>query len=389
MDIYIKNIQGFQGEHRFTIGKGVTTITARFNGTGKTTFFDCLRALTVPQSLSKEDLEFLVTFEHRIGQFEITVGGDSYGFLCDRTSLMFTRQLEGDTEERSSEPFPEAAKAVGVYVHDKTAINICDRFSNLFSSSHGAFNNTLLESLMKDMELEEFLLDVINEVQYLNEMLNMSRTDLHKAEAQLSVLQQYTKVGAFYEILEDVSLVDQYECIRDIYYTLHSVNLEASPVVFNGLPHFTDVLQGLQEISVVGSHVHAGTVLETLCEVADLINYITVSRPIQDDTILVTDLLENLECLVSTEPISPTVFSVVDAMESLGEMEIISEAIEDLPVELFLTITKTLVDIVNLNYEIEGIVSERAKREKLLVDFIYECPLRGRVYIIEGECISA
>ena len=435
MIVTIRNIQGFHGEHIFEIKNGITMISAKFNGTGKTTFFDCLRALTVPHTLSKEDKEFLVTFNKSKGLFTIEIDGDKYGFECDRKDLIFFRQLDGDMLEKSIEPFEDGKSFVNVFEHEGVPINICDRFSNLFSGSHGAFNNSLLESLLKDAKLERFL-------EITEEDLKESQRELVSLQERRDSLireikstQHYSKLKKFQGILDDENLVITYNALKDIFFGLDSFCETEGEVSSEGLLEFSELYETLKSIEITPVPIYMEEALIPLCNlqeemeawkcVATVDKCLEVILPILEDIIqwgsyecispeleVLLNLQESLQSWEEITFVSTELILVANVLETLLGIQMVTEVqsllsdftdlLEDLIVvetlgrkldtsnlEIFFSIMDSLGEIKDNLDSLEESRNLAKVCENTLLKYKYECPIKGMVYIVGGECVNA
>jgi len=432
--VTIKDIQGFYGEHTFEIKDGITMISAKFNGTGKTTFFDCLRALTVPHTLSKEDKEFLVNFTKCKGLFSIEINGDLYGFECDRKDLIFFRHLDGDVLEKSIEPFEDGKSFVNVFEHEGIPINICDRFSNLFSGSHGAFNNSLLESLLKDAKLERFL-------EITEEDLKESQCELISLQErrdslirEIDSIQHYPKLKKFQGILEDENLVITYNALKDIFFGLSSICETKGEISLAGVLEFSELYEILKGIEFTPVPVYLDEALiplynlqeemeewkcvvivdnslevilpiledidkwegceyilfklEVLLDLQESLQSWEESTPVTIELVLVANVLETLLSIQPMTKVQTLLSEFTSILEDLMEVEISGPKLETSDLEIFFSIINSLREIKDNLDSLEENRYLAKKSENTLLKYKYKCPVKGMVYIVGGECVN-
>ena len=199
------NIQGFLGHHVFHLSTGINSIFSKFNGTGKSTFFDCLRLIAAKENYSKDDLYFMVNHNATEAFFRMTNHlNEAYGFFLNRDTGMFfyTRQLPEEEVEYSEYVFPEMNLKLNLFVKNITYVNIADRFIDLFSSSNAVFNSGLVQELMLHDELEKV---------YAELLLRMENTknDMNKIFSECNTLLIKRDCLPYYSKLQDLKLLLQ------------------------------------------------------------------------------------------------------------------------------------------------------------------------------------
>ena len=211
------NIQGFVGLHSFTLEEGINSISSKYNGTGKSTLFDCLRLLAARNNHDKEDLFYMVNHDALEGFFRMTTScGEAYGFYMDKEkgSFLYTRLLPDDTAVAYSDhPFPEMWQKLNLFVKNGNYVNIADRFIDLFTSSNVSFNSGLVQELMLHEEAEKVYSELLSRMEFAKEDMTKKFSEANTLMVQRDALPFYPKLQNLANILHNEELIFNYETL--------------------------------------------------------------------------------------------------------------------------------------------------------------------------------
>jgi len=367
MQVYLKNIQGFRGDFTYTIEPGLNVITSKFNGTGKTTFFECLKFLHNPSSLDKISRKFLLNKNEQKGVFMITVEECQFGFILEGDSFSLVSKLKNEEVFTYSQtPHPLLSEYTQVFVKDASFINVCDRFLNLFSSSHTAYNHELVNSFLTSRSLEKS-----------NELINLEKDAAQKNYEYLlsnfnyysdllNSSQNYQHIKEFEEALECEDLIVLYEELDNILQCLKRCNIQ-KPIID------TKYSKAFLELS---------NILGAIRKRTPLVDYNLIDK--------FTDVLPLLQQLKPQH--RPLVVDAAGELLTLYEMttklQKSSPTVETVAVSEFATLYELLIQIESNETRFATLQKGIDTEKKKIKSFEHPCPVKGTVYIVGGECLS-
>jgi len=363
------NIQGFIGYHYFTLEEGINSISSKYNGTGKSTLFDCLRLLAARNNHDKEDLFYMINHNALEAFFRMTTSeGETYGFYIEKEkgSFLYTRKLpDEETIQYSEYVFPEMFEKLNLFVKRGNYVNIADRFIDLFSSSNATFNSGLVQELMIHEETEKVYTELLSRMEFSKENMTKKYTEANTLFVQKELLPFYPKLKELYNLLYNEELVFNYETMVDILEEITLVQ-RASPTIFIDYSylHFIKVKE------LVAGFVPTET---------------TVDLSLCLDMVGLTQLRQNLHQLYPVnEEVSPMLISTLRLLSEIkNEISLLEAELSllCLPPEL-LTLQKTKEVILELQEEKQSLklettnasfllsLSREIKKVELLLPFI-------------------
>lgn len=415
MEIYLENIQGFKGKFHYSLDSNINVITAKHNGTGKTTFFECLKLLCCKNLFTKEDLEFFVNKDCNWGQFCIYIRelGIAYGFECTKKKVIYYRMFDDeDGVEKNSEPFPEAERDLNVFIKGNSIINICDRFIDLFSSSNEKLNYTLMRDLTSHQGIDEMINRAEDSLHIHQEHLKIQMQELKFINRELTNTKYFKNIETLESILNQDgfiqihdNLVDSFIYISSLYPEAQSiillpleiwiqlynltlqVQLETSEVKLIKTEEFYDVYNSMQQVQ---SHskcitelpiLHFNECYNILSNIAEGISVINLTS--LEILLDIYESFRKITLLTNTKLLmlmvcNLEIFNNIVPANKINKKSLLS------------TFTDIYYTLTNCYENIELI--EHSKQEVNLIknqlqSFTQDCPLYEKVYIVDGECI--
>lgn len=242
------NIQGFLGYHSFTIEEGINSISSKYNGTGKSTLFDCLRLLAVRANHDNDALFYMINHDALEAFFRVTnKENEVYGFYLNKEkgSFLYTRHLPEDESIQYSEyVFPEMWEKLNLFVKNGNYVNIADRFIDLFSSSNISFNSSLVQELMLHEETEKVYEELLSRMDLTKNEMSQLYAEANTLMLQRDQLPHYPKLVDLYNLLYNEELLFNYEIVVAILGQVSSLQL--MPTLIK-LPQEVTGLYRLQE----------------------------------------------------------------------------------------------------------------------------------------------
>lgn len=396
MDIQLYNIQGFRGEHRYTIDDYVTIINSKHNGVGKTTLYDCIRFLCDSTQVDKEEQEFFLNLNETEGLFSVTRNGITHGFILIRNKPpVFYRQFEGDEVERNSENFTTASQDIGILAVNGALLNIFSKEVNLFSGSGGGKNYQLVKEITTHQQTEEML-------ELLERSVNINQTELSNLRAEKR------GVDAQLEAMPYFLYVDQLEALL-------------ADEFYEDLETFSEVvLESIGKLKEV-EKLNFNSSIEELFRVEDSLNLIQCTdftvpsiKPLEDIAEL-TEVLDRLQPTViydlNTEPLDlllaledsfnkivPSGMTVIpevaplEILDNLNQQLSKFQAVETL--EVSSSLPSLLSNICIKLGQMTTACNQEARANKLIASSKkglehkrVGCPIREEVYLIDGKCV--
>jgi len=230
------NIQGFLGYHIFTLSKGINSISSKYNGTGKSTLFDCLRLLAVRGNHEKDDLFYMINHDALEAFFRVTnEHNEVYGFYLNKEkgSFLYTRQLPEEGVQYSEYAFPEMWEKLNLFVKNNNYVNIADRFIDLFSSSNVSFNSGLVRELMLHEETEKVYEELISRMGLTKEEMSCLFAESNTLMAQRDLLPRYQKLDELSNIIGNDELIFNYETLESVLQEISLLQKELPYVVID------------------------------------------------------------------------------------------------------------------------------------------------------------
>ena len=368
MTVTLKNIQGFRGDFTYTIEPGLNVITSMFNGTGKTTFFECLKFLHNPGSLDKTNRKFLLNKNEHKGVFVITVEECSFGFILEGDQYSLVSKLKGEEVFTYSQtPHPMLNSYTHVFFTEESFINICDRFLNLFSSSHTVYNHELVKSFLTSPFLEKanelISIEKISAQRSYDEALN----NLNHYNDMLKISYFYPNLEQFKKALDCEDTLVYYESLDEVLQLLRRCT-QSKPFIEVEAMNELMVLWGvLDSIKIPAKEIDT-SVIDSLLELSGILKDIRFEYPVIE-----TNSLENLAelypSLMEIKPAFPII--EVDYLQELAD--------------IYGILITLLSNFKKINYH----KKEMAKISGRIKWCEHSCPIKGTVYIVGGVCLSA
>lgn len=398
MDILLYNIQGFRGEHRYSIDDYVTIINSKHNGVGKTTLYDCLKFLCDSTQVDKEEQEFFLNLNEEQGLFAVTKNDVTYGFILVKGKpTVFYRQYGDDPEdiERSSENFLTTPQDIGILAVNGALLNIFSKEVNLFSSSSGTKDYQLVKEITTHQQTEE-MLELLERSIVINQSeLTTLRAEKRGIDAQIQSMPYFFYVNQLEELLADSSYEDIELALITVGESLSKLK-EVEDLNFNSsiehLLKFQTSLNLLQDTNFTPPAITPLDMLE------DCIIYLDRIQPSSDphlDVDLLGAILDMTDILDRVVPCRTTVSLPVEPLELLEELVArvnavgVSEVVavdSKLPLMLSDICIKLGQMIYNCSREVT-FTNLAEKERKGLQGMRVPCPIREEVYLIEGKCV--
>jgi len=302
------NIQGFVGYHSFTLGKGINFISSKYNGTGKSTLFDCLRLLAVRGNHDNDELYYMINHNALDAFFRMTTGeGESYGFYMNKEkgSFLYTRKLpEDETIEYSAHPFPEMWEKLNLFVKAGNYVNIADRFIDLFSSSNITFNSGLVQELMLHEETEKVYAELLARMEFSKDDMTKKFAEANTLMIQKDLLPFYPKLVALYNLLYNEELVLNYETMVDILEEVRQLQQKLSTIYIDySYTHLFKVKEFVAQLTPTSTPVDlsAYPAMVSLARLRqDVLQLFPVSKEVSPKTISNLSLLVKVKANINT-----------------------------------------------------------------------------------------
>lgn len=396
LDVQLYNIQGFRGEHRYTIDDFVTIINSKHNGVGKTTLYDCIRFLCDSTQVDKEEQEFFLNLNETEGLFSITRNGVTHGFILVRNKPpVFYRQFEGDEVERNSENFTTASQDIGILAVNGALLNIFSKEVNLFSGSSGGKNYQLVKEITTHQQTEEMLELLERSININQSELGNLRAEKRGVDAQLEAMPYFLYVeqlesllqNEFYEDLETFSevLLESLGKLKEV----EKLNFNSS---IEELFNLEESLNLIEPTDFITPSVKPLEALQDIIELLDRIEPTTIYD-------LNTEPLERMMLL--EESLNNLTASGMEIIPSIKPLEVLLELTDQLdnfqPISA-LNVSSSLPTLLsNICIKLGQMTTacnQEARSNKIvennkkgLESKRVCCPIREEVYLIDGKCV--
>lgn len=401
MKVTLINIQGFKGVHSFTLTQGINEITAKRNGTGKTTFFECIKLLVNEKYFTQTNQKYILNLKEVECSFMIELDDVIYGFRFTRQEkLTYFRQYkyEGAEYETQTYPFDTCADALGVYLAKNTYVNILDKTSNLFSSSRPDLNYEIVTQIFDTTRFDEKKVRIELYLDSLKDSLKETEKELIKAKASLDILQEPKSFKKLEVLVDKTSLGEIYECMNIMEDAIHFLKpYKLIKGNINELDYFNNLFSDVSnikpynqildssELELLGSLMNSMSSIEEYSVIKDnpeeLENLIDINESIlelksfQDVSDIEPDVLSNLvklkEWVCELKPHSSLSDLETIDLELMFNLEFLSRKLH-----------KGLTTLDDLDTEIEISTST-------IENYINPCSKASdKRYLIEGKCYS-
>jgi len=331
----------------------------------------------------------------------LTLSNCQFGFILERAgdgdnaSVNYSIVIKLKGEEvftHSQRAHPLLSDYTQVFEKDSSFINVCDRFMNLFSSSNTSYNHDLVnaflthETLEKSSELIQMELEssqknysyVLDNYNHYNELLKSSQFFEHIEEFS-KALDCEDEI----ELYEDLDVILQ--CLRRCNGVLPIIDISTEQILRN----IYDILCSLkQKTSIIDTDMLVSVMLMN-----DIVTNLQPTFPSIDTS--------NIEYLININD-SITALQEVKQEIDTNDIELLLELypILDSIVPAAGEIDASLIDLLftlyinlyklALNEEKHGNHQREINKLSASIEgFKYECPIKGTVYVIGGECLSA
>ena len=288
MHIYVENIQGFRGKFVYTLEEGLNVITSVFNGTGKTTFYECLKFLHNPAVLDKMNRKFLLNKNENKGVFMITLDDCQFGFILERVgegknsivNYNLVSKLKNDEVFTYSQmPNPSISEYTEVFERDSIFINVCDRFMNLFSSSKTAYNHELVNAFLTNESLELSNERVGIELITAQQDYNYAIENYNHYNNLLKSSAHFDHADKFELLLDCEFEIQVYEHLDEILQSLKRCNNILPEININTLSYLYDIYNILIKIRQ-GNKLYSYDMIEIFLTLTDSLNAIKEEKPL-------------------------------------------------------------------------------------------------------------
>lgn len=396
MDIQLYNIQGFRGEHRYTIDDYVTIINSKHNGVGKTTLYDCIRFLCDSTQVDKEEQEFFLNLNETEGVFSITRNGVTHGFILIRNKPpVFYRQFEGDEVERNSENFTTASQDIGILAVNGALLNIFSKEVNLFSGSGGGKNYQLVKEITTHQQTEEMLELLERSVNINQTELSNLRAEKRGVDAQLQAMPYFLYVDQLEALLAD-EFYEDLETFSEVLLESIGKLKEVESLDFNSdLEELFILEQSLEKIQCTDFTVPKIKPLEDITELIEVLDRIQPTM-VYDLNTEPLDLLLSLE--ESLIKIVPSGMAIIPKTEPLELLSNLSKQLDNFQAVDRLDVSSNLPTLLsNICIKLGQMTTacnQEARFNKLIASSKkglehkrIGCPIREEVYLIDGKCV--
>ena len=367
MDVYIKNIQGFQGDFTYSIKPGLNVITSMYNGTGKTTFFECLKFLHNPDGFDKTNRRYLLNKNENQGIFIITIDDNHFGFILTEDKYELISKLKGEQVFTNSlTPHPNIGEYTEVFFKNNSFINVCDRFLNLFSSSNTNHNHELVNAFLTCDTFEQADDLIMQEVMKLQTINDNNEKNLIYYTEMLKTIPNFQHLNEFENALDATELIEFYDSLENIHLCLEKCNVMCDEIS----EEFMVDLYGIYILVNALKQQFRGV---DSCYIEDIYELYTVLITMQD--IYPDVLIKELEDIY-------VVAGVIDGIDKENPIIDYDDLCD------FNLLSKLLVELhINLK-KMEKYQKYKEEELSKIKTFEYKCPVMGTVYIVGGECLS-
>lgn len=419
MRAILYNIQGFKGKFIVNLDKPVVNITSELNGTGKTTFFECIKLLCYEGSLDKEELKFVINKECKSGYFKVEDDNIAYGFYYNLEILVYSYEENGNIVETQAYPYEEVQKFLGVMLHGDTFINVCDRFINLFSSSNEQVNYQLVEALTAHKGIAD-LIHVAEEALSVNKKhleTNVYAYDYNINE--LNHMLDYPNIDNYEKLLNNDNFIGIHDTLLDVKQNLiqlvpNKLLIKELPVMllstlqnslsefnpFTNIKYISDSYLIKNLSSLLGEinkfncidHVYKTEVLSLL---NNLVNNVSLFKC--TSTVIETNYLETINSIHDNLNLYHNNINFYDLiiykklcnlLSLLIKIKIPYDYISFDEIQKLNHIKNNLYYLRKGNIELHVVSIEIIDIKNQLECYRYHCPLNDEVYLIEGTCYN-
>lgn len=401
MKVTLINIQGFKGVHSFTLTSGINEITAKRNGTGKTTFFECIKLLVNEKYFTPSNQKYILNLKEVECSFMVELDDVIYGFRFTRQEkLTYFRQykFEGAEYETQTYPFDTCADALGVYLAKDTYVNILDKTSNLFSSSRPDFNYELITQIFDTTRFDEKKVRIELYLEGLKESLKESEKELIKAKASLNILQEPKPYKKLELLVDKTRLGDIYECLNIMEDAIHFLKpYKILKGNVNELEYLNNIFEGVSNIKPY-IQIPDSSELESLGELLNSMSSIEQYSVIKENPDELENLIDlntsviELKQFQDVKDIEPDeLLNLIELKEWIYELKPHS-SVKDLE-------TRSLEVMFNLDFlarklhkgldTLDSLDTEIEVATSTIENYINPCPKASdKRYLIEGKCYS-
>lgn len=394
MYVHLRNIQGFRGIHEYSIDDFINIINSKHNGVGKTTLYDCLRFLCDSKTIEKEEHQYFLNLKETTGEFSVTVGDVTHGFLVQfGGNPIFYRQYEGEEQEISSENIFGVAQDIGILMINGTIINIFSKELNLFSSSSAAKDYQLVKAVTTHAPTETVLDLLGSTLEYNKGEVSQLTHELSIAKAKVENVPYYLNLKEMESLLNDQTYENLEESLDRVKSGLIMMRPVKPLAVNSKFSRLLDVQTILERLRPAYRDVPKTKPLEELLRVQESVDRLRenteyISAQSLDNIVRLGESIDKLEV---ADKISNASFqsleNLVNIQENLQRLrgtETISANIASL--HTLLSIRDKVRSMINATRESKENTDKATKLKSGLQDVKVECPIRKEVYLVDGIC---
>jgi len=414
MRVYFTNVEGFKGEHSFTLNHQLNVITSKFNGVGKTTLFNCLKIITGTEIPSKDRIQFVVNMDAKEGRFTVQLEDVIYGFISDKKKITYIRKYPDQGVERSLEPFPEVSEDIGILNFNGYPVNVQDMNLDLITGDDLKRNSQLVDALLTEANLVKFKEHAYQNKELKKEQLKAEDKKYFLLLTELQALQFFPRIDEFQEEVKNYQAAEFHDGIEDMIETLKRTVIEKPKVTPTQLD---ETLLKIQHIPFIDgqSEIQLDQTSETLVQLSN-IQFIKPKRSIYTSTTLepltsiqqLTQRLHLEKKRISEEKVEETLLALQtnlnnlvpqnqkvqnpkDCLEALKTLQLLGNSFKEEKER----IPDSEIDLLQIQGTINRLVDTAPIKQAIkeirdsIKEFEFECPLYGTVYTVEGKCSNA
>lgn len=391
MYVHLENIQGFKGKFEFSLDDLLNNITAKYNGTGKTTFFECIKLLCKRDVFPEDELKFMLNKECTFCKFLVILEGVSYGFTYEKKIVTYIRQYDGGTLEESLTPFNDVCQNLGVYIKNDMFINVCDRFINLLSSSNENLNFELIDALLTHQKLEELISLSEHSLKVNKEHVNAYQNEATYTKSELSRTFKYDKIETFRDWVEDENYIMVHDTLGDIFLFLEKFSPHMDCVDDPPADVVSLLAQSLSYITPEQDLIDEGLIvgISSILSLLDDLNKVQkVSNSIDySELVTVTSILK--EVLGFNRPLMSRELNILTALLSyVVKITPVTNVWVYYPILVFSKLAKDIELYIENNQIIQNASSEIEALKVELEEAKVDCPIHDDVYMVGGACVN-
>jgi hypothetical protein len=393
--VKMRNIEGFRGEYSFAVEDGLNVIIAKYNGAGKTTFFDCIKVLCDKNFVASDEIKYMLNIDSTECDFSVEVDGDTFGFFYNGKHLVYYRCYAGSVREVSQYPFEDIAQRLGIFIVDGSAVNICDRFIDFLSGSKSS-DFSALYKLMQNKELDELESLIFQSIGECNKEYEKAYAVFEQANRRLYNMPHYPQSEEYRSALDSIDYETKYYMLNVLQKQIDRYKAATPKIAETQLVYISELVIVCDYRFI--KHLDVENCIELMNFVlhfSDMLNSCNIIKCIEITSINIINISNIYEytahCSLHGDVIDSSSLELYGGTRCLIQEYKVSKKIDSILykclqklIVLYADVTTMLKNDCTLDEEQSLITGLKVE----LTPYQFSCPMGREVYLINGKCLD-